>query len=101
MKRVDELFRKLGYSRENGLFYHDEAEVWFHKFPYRLSRVLRDIIKPYAFFCLFHGKEPGNREHPEPLNNPFILFFNNPTRAIEKEIPGWTFSFGQAPVVLG
>lgn len=100
MNRLEEMFEKLGYRKENGLFYHHDAEEWFHKFPYRISHVLRDIIQPYAFFCLFYGGTSGTKGHPVPMNNPFILFFDNPEAEIEQEIPGWTFSFGQAPVVI-
>ena len=100
MNRLEEMFEKLGYRKENGLFYHHDAEEWFHKFPYRISHVLRDIIQPYAFFCLFYGGTSGTKGHPVPMHNPFILFFDNPEAEIEQEIPGWTFSFGQAPVVI-
>ncbi len=99
MNRIEQLFDQLGYTRENGLFYLDESDEWLDKFPYRISKVLKEIIKPYAFYSLHHhGNEMS--EHPEPINNPIILFFNKPDNDTVKNIPRWTFSFGQAPVVI-
>jgi len=100
MKRMEQLFQKLGYDRDNGLFYLDEADKWMGKFPYRIGRVLRDIIRPYAFYSPFYGVKSTDPEHPEPLNNPIILFFDHPGEEIEQNIPRWTFSFSQAPIVI-
>lgn len=99
MSRIEQLFEQLGYTRENGLFYLDESEQWLNKFPFRISKVLRDIIQPYAFYSLHHHGDETS-EHPEPINNPIILFFDNPNEEKTKEIPKWTFCFGQAPVVI-
>lgn len=100
MNRLEQLFQDLGYTRENGLFYLSEADEWIQTFPYRIGHVLRDIIKPYAFFCLHH-EGSVHTDHPEPLNNPIILFFDNPSEEdFEKNIPKWTFSFGQAPIII-
>ncbi|WP_419488755.1 Eco57I restriction-modification methylase domain-containing protein [Chryseobacterium bernardetii] len=99
MNRIEQLFVQLGYTRENGLFYLDESENWLNKFPYRISKVLKEVIQPYAFYSLHHqGNEMS--EHPEPINNPIILFFNKPDDETVKNIPKWTFCFGQAPVVI-
>ena len=99
MNRIEQLFEQLGYTRENGLFYLEESESWLSKFPYRISKVLKDIIKPYAFYSLHHhGNEIS--EHPEPINNPIILFFNKPDNDTVRNIPKWAFCFGQAPVVI-
>ncbi len=100
MNRMDQLFKKLGYERSNGLFYLEDADKWMGKFPYRIGRVLKDIIRPYAFYSPFHGETSTDREHPEPLNNPIILFFNHPDQEVEQNIPRWTFSFSQAPIVI-
>jgi len=100
MSRLEQLFKKLGYNRNNGLFYLTEVDLWFHKFPYRISRVLRDVMKPDVFFNLSHFSNSRDSEHPEPLNNPFILFFDKPMDEVKNEIPKWTFSFGQAPVII-
>jgi hypothetical protein len=100
MNRLDELFSELGYDKDNGLFYLEDADTWRHKFPYRISRVLENIIKPYAFFTLCNGADRNDAGHPEPLNNPIILFFDCPDHEIERNIPKWTFSFSQAPVVV-
>lgn len=99
MSRLEQLFVKLGYTRENGLFYLENQREWIHKFPYRISKVLRDIIQPFAFFSLHHhGDEEST--HPEPINNPLILFFDKPGDEKRNEIPKWTFCFGQAPVII-
>jgi len=99
VNRIEQLFVQLGYTRENGLFYLDESENWLNKFPYRISKVLKEVIQPYAFYSLHHqGNEMS--EHPEPINNPIILFFNKPDDETVKNIPKWTFCFGQAPVVI-
>jgi hypothetical protein len=100
MNRMDQLFKKLGYERSNGLFYLEDADKWMGKFPYRIGRVLKDIIRPYAFYSPFHGETSTDREHPEPLNNPIILFFDHPDEEVAQRIPGWTFSFSQAPIVI-
>lgn len=99
MNRLEQLFLQLGYNRANGLFYYTESDKWLDKFPFRISKVLRDVIKPYAFHSLHHqGNELS--DHPEPINNPIILFFDNPDEETTKQIPKWTFSFGQAPIVI-
>lgn len=99
MNRLEQLFGQLGYDRTNGLFYLNESDSWLDKFPFRISKVLRDIIKPYAFHSLHHfGSDLS--DHPEPINNPIILFFDNPDENTMGEIPKWTFSFGQAPIVI-
>ncbi|MGD2090116.1 MAG: N-6 DNA methylase [Candidatus Aminicenantes bacterium] len=100
MNRMDQLFKKLGYERSKGLFYLEDADKWMDKFPYRIGRVLKDIIRPYAFYSPFHGETSTDREHPEPLNNPIILFFDHPDEEVEQNIPRWTFSFSQAPIVI-
>ncbi len=99
MKRIEQLFDHLGYTRDNGLFYLEEADIWINKFPFRISKVLRDIIKPYAFYSLHHHGDELS-EHPEPINNPIILFFDKPNDDTTSKIPRWTFCFGQAPVVI-
>lgn len=100
MNRMDQLFKKLGYTSSNGLFYIEDSDKWIGKFPYRIGRVLKDIIRPYAFYSPFHGEASADREHPLPLNNPMILFFDHPDEEVKQCIPGWTFSFSQAPIVI-
>lgn len=100
MTRMEQLFKQLGYTVSNGLFLIKDADDWINKFPYRIGRVLKDIIRPYAFYSPFHGETSTDREHPVPLNNPMILFFDHPDEEVEQHIPGWTFSFSQAPIVI-
>jgi len=99
VNRIEQLFDRLGYTRDNGLFYLDEADTWLNKFPFRISKVLRDIIQPYAFYSLHHHGDELS-EHPEPINNPIILFFDKPNMDTTSKIPKWTFCFGQAPIVI-
>jgi len=82
------------------LFYLDEADKWSHQFPHRIGHVLENIIRPYAFFCFHYSTTPLQPDHPEPLNNPIILFFDNPSPEVEANIHRRTFSFGQSPVVV-
>lgn len=99
MSRIEQLFEQLGYTRENGLFYLEESDQWLGKFPFRISKVLKDVIQPYAFYSLHHHGDEAS-EHPEPINNPIILFFDKPDEKKTREIPKWAFCFGQAPIVI-
>ncbi len=100
MNRLDKLFKQLGYNYSNGLCLLKDSDNWMQKFPYRLGRVLRDIIRPYAFYSPFQGERSTEPHHPETLNNPIILFFDTPGEDVRKDIPRWTFCFGQAPIVI-
>lgn len=97
---IEQIFQELGYEPNVNLFYHRDADQWADKFPYRISRVLKDIIKPYAFFCMYWGDITVADNHPAPLNNPYILFFDRPSPQELEQIPQWTFSFSQAPIVI-
>ncbi len=98
--KMEELIKNLGYTDKKGLFHLADADKWINQFPYRIGRVLKDVIRPYAFFSPFHGSTATNPEHPVPLNNPMILFFDNPAPELEEDIHRWVFSFSQAPVIF-
>ena len=58
---LDNLFIKLGYNRNNGLFVLSESkEAILETFPSRISRVLTEVIKPYAVFSLELTTIPKN-----------------------------------------
>lgn len=98
MNRLEQLFEELGYNASNGLFYLNESKKWIHKFPYRISRVLRDVIRPDAFYSLHYtGK---SSDHPEPINNPLILFFYKPDDITLSNIAKWSFCFSQASLLI-
>ncbi len=99
MNRLTQLFHKLGLSKENGLFLLTDADSWVHKFPYRISRILKEIIKPTAFFCIY-GDGKSSQNHPVPFNQSFILFFNDPTFEQEEEIHKQIINFGLAQAVF-
>lgn len=99
MNRLKQLYRKLGLNKENGLYLHEEADQWLHKFPYRISRILKDVIKPCAFYCIYNDKS-DKLGHPRPFNQSFILFFDNPSEAEEDLIHKRVINFGLAQAVF-
>lgn len=67
LNRLKQLYKKLGLNKENGLFLYEESEEWVHKFPYRISRILKEVIKPAAFYCIYNDKNDKSG-HPRPFN---------------------------------
>lgn len=98
--RLNQLYNKLGLNKENGLFFLDDADSWIHKFPYRISRILKDVIKPDAFFSLYINNQETENNHPKPFNQSFILFFDNPDNEKEDQIHKQIINFGLAQVVF-
>jgi len=96
---LEQLFKKLGYNRQNGLYILSESEKEIlDNFPSRISRVLIDVIKPYAIFSLdYHNK---NEEHVKPFNNPLILFYDNPTKEEYDLIPKHSFNLSRSPIII-
>ncbi|ALJ04134.1 hypothetical protein APS56_02745 [Pseudalgibacter alginicilyticus] len=93
------LFNELGYNKENGLFILDEdEEKILNVFPSRVSRIITEVIKPYAIFCADIQYE--NKEHIKPFNNPLILFYDNPTESEYSLIPKHSFNLSRAPLVI-
>jgi hypothetical protein len=101
MNRLAQLHSKLGFTSENGLFFLTEVDSWFHKFPYRISRILRDILKPDSFFCLhFSTPSPNLSNHPSPINQSFILFYDNPSDETSNFLFSNIINFGLAQAVF-
>lgn len=97
-KILNNLFQKLGYTKENGLYLFDEIEKeQFKDFPQRIGRVLREVIKPYAIFNLENNKES---EHIKPFNVPLIIFYDNPSKDYYEKIAKDTFNLSRAPIVF-
>lgn len=97
MNRLEQLFEKLHYDKLGGLFYLNKKEEWLDSFPYRIGRIISDVLKPYAFLHLFHV---NNNVESSILNAPFILFFDNPSDNEWGNIQKSIFSFGQAIFVV-
>ncbi len=93
------IIEKLGYKKANGLFYFNDYDSWKEKFPYRIVKALREI-KPYAFFHLYNSIKETESDHPDPFNQPLILFFSNPSKNDELNIHRKIFNFGHSPVVI-
>jgi len=99
--RLQQLYERLGLNKENGLFFIDEAHLWISRFPYRVSRILKEVIKPDAFFCLYSEDTFGEvNDHPRPFNRSFILFFDNPDSEKEKLIHKQVINFGLAQAIF-
>lgn len=99
MNRLKQLYEKLGLNKENGLFLYEEANEWVHEFPYRISRILKEVIKPSAFYCIYN-EESDDSDHPKPFNQSFILFFDRPSTQEEELIHKRVINFGLALVVF-
>ena len=83
MTHLQQIFAKLGLSKENGLFITNENE-WKSLFSNRVERLLKNIIQPDAFFSID--------------NKPFILFFDSPKDKKEKLKEVWNFN--ESPIVI-
>lgn len=99
MNRLLQLYQTLGFTTDNGLFFLDEYDRWIHRFPYRISRLIKEVIKPSAFFCIF-GNLDVNDEHPLPFNKSFVFFFDNPTAEEERYIHKHIINFSLAQLVF-
>lgn len=83
MRHLNQIFNKLNLSQENGLFITSENK-WKGLFSNRVERLVKNVIKPDAFFCID--------------NKPFILFFENLTNKKEKLKEIWNFN--ESPVII-
>lgn len=85
MKELEEIFSKLGLSKDNGLFLTKE-EYWktHTSFPNRVKRLIEQKIKPDAFFCFD--------------NKPLIFFFSNPIK--KKELHEAIWNFNECPIAI-
>ncbi len=96
---LEKLFKKLGYNNQNGLYILSESEQdILDTFPSRISRVLTEVIKPYAIFSLDSCEK--DEEHVKPFNNPLILFYDNPTKEEYDLIPKHSFNLSRSPIII-
>lgn len=94
MKKIEEIFSKLGLNKDNGLFLLEKVEDSYpiHKnpwkteasFPNRVKRLIERKIEPTAFFCFD--------------NKPMILFYDNPTNKTDLHEAIWNFN--ECPVAI-
>ena len=98
-ERLGELFNKLGYKHENGLYLlnNDEQSI-LKNFPSRISRVITEVIRPYAVFSVDSQYEGA--DHIKPFNNPLILFYNNPPKEDYSIIAKHSFNLSRSPIVV-
>jgi hypothetical protein len=85
MKKLKEIFSKLGLSKENGLFLTQE-NVWKIEtsFPNRVKKLIEKKIQPDAFFCFD--------------NKPLILFFENKKNKSDLHEAIWNFN--ECPIAI-
>ncbi|TCI93746.1 HsdM family class I SAM-dependent methyltransferase [Tenacibaculum sp. M341] len=83
MKHLKQIFEKLGLNRENGLYIAGEQREKL--FSNRIEKLLKETIKPNAFFCID--------------NKPFILFFENLGKYKEKKLKD-IWNFNESPIVI-
>lgn len=87
MKKLEEIFARLGLDRNNGLFITKE-NLWKKEtsFPNRVKRLIERKIEPDAFFCFD--------------NKPMILFFHNPANKQELHEAIWNFNESPIAIIL-
>lgn len=83
MRHLNQIFKKLNLSKENGLFIATEQRE--RLFSNRVERLLENTIKPDAFFCID--------------NKPFILFFENLGSEKKDRLEG-IWNFNESPIVI-
>lgn len=85
MRKIEEIFSKLGLNNDNGLYTTNES-LWQNDLfiPNRVKRLIDRRIKPKAFFCFD--------------NKPLILFFENPTNKEELHEAIWNFN--ECPIAI-
>lgn len=83
MNHLQQIFDRLSLTVENGLFITTENR-WKRMFSNRVERILNEVIRPDAFFCID--------------NKPFILFFQNLAEKENKLKQIWNFN--ESPVVI-
>ena len=96
---LNKLFEELGYNDQNGLYVLGaKGELILDNFPYRISRILNDVIKPYAIYSLDNAYD--SEEHVKPINTPLILFYNNPSTEDYATIARHSFNLSRSPIVF-
>ncbi len=80
---MKEIFKILNLNNQNGLYIAAESS-WHGILTQRTENILKDIIKPDAFFLL--------------NNEPFILFFENPVN--KEQIFKRSWNLNQTPIIF-
>lgn len=85
MKKLEEIFLKLGLNQDNGLFITKESK-WKTEtsFPNRVKRLIEKRIEPDAIFVFD--------------NKPMILFFDSPTNKASLHEAIWNFN--ECPIAI-
>ncbi|MDN3510052.1 MAG: SAM-dependent methyltransferase [Candidatus Jettenia sp.] len=83
MKELKEIFGRLDMSEQNGLLL-TAKNGWDKRLPVRVAGLLKDKLKPDAFFCI--------------NNKPIVLFYNSPTN--KEELFKAIWNFNESPVVI-
>lgn len=83
MKELKEIFERLGMNDQNGLFLTAENN-WKKMLPARVAWLLKDKLKPEAFFCID--------------NKPIVLFYDSPQK--KEELFKAIWNFNESPVVI-
>ena len=83
MNHLNQIFKKLNLSKENGLYLANEQRE--RLFSNRVERLLTETIQPDAFFCID--------------NKPFILFFENLGDQKSKKLKD-IWNFNETPIVI-
>jgi hypothetical protein len=83
MRNLKEIFDRLGMNDKNGLFLTAEGK-WQSMLPARVEWLIKDKLKPEAFFCID--------------NKPIVLFYNSPKN--KEEIFKAIWNFNESPIVI-
>ena len=83
MEALRTIFDRLGMNEQNGLFL-TKKNGWDEGLPARIVGLLKDKLKPDAFFCI--------------NNKPIVLFYHSP--ANKEELFKAIWNFNESPVVI-
>lgn len=83
MKNLNVIFDRLGMNEQNGLFL-TAKNGWAEKLSTRVAWLMKDKLKPDAFFCI--------------NNKPIVLFYDSPKN--KKDLFKSIWNFNESPVVI-
>ncbi|MBF8276629.1 MAG: hypothetical protein HW390_1702 [Candidatus Brocadiaceae bacterium] len=83
MKELKTIFDRLGMNEQNGLFLTEKDER-DKGLPARIKRLLKDKLRPKAFFCI--------------ANKPIVLFYDSHSN--KEELFKAIWNFNESPVVI-
>ena len=84
MEKLEDIFKRLEIKTDSLIRLSDKDRMEKIHFPSRVSRLLKNNIKPDAFFCFD--------------NKPLILFFENPKNKEKLHKSIWNFN--ESPIVI-